>query len=42
VVTGHTTFGGDRDVVGEGASLVVKKPIVPREPTESLKGLGRR
>ncbi len=42
VVTGHTTFGDDRDVVAEGASVVLKKPIVLRELTDSLKGLGRR
>jgi PAS domain S-box-containing protein len=42
VVTGHTTFGDDRDAVAEGASVVLKKPIVLRELTDSLKGLGRR
>ncbi|MCH7692396.1 MAG: PAS domain S-box protein [Proteobacteria bacterium] len=42
VVTGHTTFGDDRDVVAEGASVVLKKPIVLRELTDSLKGLDRR
>ena len=42
VVTGHTTFGDDRDVVAEGASMVLKKPIVLRELTDSLKELGRR
>ncbi len=30
VVTGHTTFGDDRDVVAGGASVVLKKPIVLR------------
>ncbi len=42
VVTGHTTFGDDRDVIAEGASVVLKKPIALRELTESLKGLSRR
>ncbi len=42
VVTGHTTFGDDRDAVAEGASVVLKKPIVLRELTESLKVLRPR
>ena len=42
VVTGHTTFGDDRDAVAEGASVVLKKPIVLRELTESLIGLRQR
>ncbi len=42
VVTGHTTFGEDRDVVAEGASMVLKKPIVLSELTDSLKELDRR
>ena len=42
VVTGHTTLGDDREVVTEGASVVLKKPIVLRELTESLKGLRQR
>ncbi|MEE8284902.1 MAG: PAS domain S-box protein [Alphaproteobacteria bacterium] len=42
VVTGHTTFGDDRDIVAKGASAVLKKPIVLRELTDSLKGLRQR
>ncbi len=42
VVTGHTTFGDDRDIVAEGASAVLKKPIVLRELTDSLKELRQR
>ena len=42
MVTGHATFGDARDVVAEGASVVLKKPIVLRELMESLKGPGRR
>ncbi len=41
-VKGHTSFGDDRDVVAGGASVVLKKPIVLRELTESLKGLRQR
>ncbi len=42
VVTGHTTFGDDRDIVAEGASAVLKKPIILRELTDSLKEMARR
>ena len=42
VMTGHTTFGDDRKVVVDGASAVLKKPIVLQELTESLKELRRR
>ncbi len=42
LVTGHTTFGDEKESVAEGASVVLKKPIVLRELTDSLKGLGRR
>ncbi len=42
VVTGHTTFGDDQDIVADGASVVLKKPILLRDLRESLKGLRRR
>ncbi len=42
VVTGHTTFGDDQEIVADGALVVLKKPILLRDLTESLKGLRRR
>ena len=37
VMTGHTTFGDDQDIVAEGASVVLKKPIDLRELTERMR-----
>ncbi len=42
VVTGHTTFGDDQEIVADGALAVLKKPILLRDLSESLKGLRRR
>ena len=37
VITGHTTFGEDQDIVADGASAVLKKPIDLRELTERMR-----
>ena len=42
VVTGHTTFGDDQEIVAAGALVVLMKPILLRDLTASLKGLRRR
>ena len=42
VITGHTTFGEDQDIVTDGASVVLKKPIDLRELTEHMRRMVRR
>ena len=42
VITGHTTFGEDQDIVADGASVVLKKPIDLRELTEHMRRMVRR
>ncbi len=42
VITGHTTFGEDHNIVAEGASVVLKKPIDLRELTEHMRRMVRR
>ena len=37
VITGHTTFGEDQDIVTDGASVVLKKPIDLRELSERMR-----
>ena len=37
VITGHTTFGEDQDIVAHGASVVLKKPIDLHELTERMR-----
>ncbi len=37
LITGHTTFGEDQDIVADGASVVLKKPIDLRELTERMR-----
>ncbi|MFQ5619694.1 MAG: response regulator, partial [Rhodospirillales bacterium] len=39
VVTGHTNFGDEQDIVAEGASAVLQKPISLRELSERLQGM---
>ncbi|MCZ6607164.1 MAG: PAS domain-containing protein [Alphaproteobacteria bacterium] len=41
VVTGHTTFGEEKESVTEGASLVLKKPISLRELSDALSDMVR-
>ena len=42
VITGHTNFGDDRDIVAEGASAVLQKPISLRELSERLQQMVNR
>ncbi len=37
VITGHTTFGEDHDIVAHGASVVLKKPIDPHELSQRMR-----
>ena len=37
VITGHTTFGEDQDIVAEGASAVLKKPIDLHELSQRIR-----
>ncbi len=37
VITGHTTFGEDQDIVADGASVVLKKSIDLRQLTERMR-----
>ncbi len=37
VVTGHTTFGEDQDIVADGASVVLKKPIDLHELSQRMR-----
>ncbi len=37
VITGHTTFGENQDIVADGASVVLKKPIDLHELTERMR-----
>ena len=37
VITGHTTFGEDQDIVTDGASVVLKKPIDLRELSQRMR-----
>ena len=37
VITGHTTFGEDHDIVAHGASVVLRKPIDLHELTERMR-----
>ncbi len=42
VMTGHTTFGEDQDIVAEGASAVLKKPIDLHELSERMRRMVRQ
>ncbi len=37
VMTGHTTFGEDQDIVAHGASAVLKKPIDLHELSQRMR-----
>ena len=37
VITGHTTFGEDQDIVAHGASVVLKKPIDLHELSQRMR-----
>ncbi len=37
VITGHTTFGEDHDIVAHGASVVLKKPIDLHELSQRMR-----
>ncbi len=41
VMTGHTTFGDEKETITEGASLVLKKPISLRELSDTLSDMVR-
>ncbi|MEE8606164.1 MAG: response regulator, partial [Nitrospiraceae bacterium] len=41
VMTGHTTFGDEKETITEGASLVLKKPISLRELSDTLSNMVR-
>jgi CheY-like chemotaxis protein len=42
VMTGHTNFGDEQDIVAEGASAVLQKPISLRELSERLQRMVTR
>ena len=42
VMTGHTNFGDEQDIVAEGASAVLQKPISLRELSERLQRMVNR
>ncbi len=41
VMTGHTTFGDEKETITEGASVVLKKPISLRELSDTLSTMVR-